>query len=68
MSSLRLCLLLALGLSINTSIASESLEGSNAVYFQGKQSIVIAKEKDPRQRGTAIKLRNFIGIQTVSNG
>jgi hypothetical protein len=51
MLSSRLCLSLVLGLSINASIASESLEDLSAVYSQGKHPIVIAKKKDPRQRG-----------------
>ncbi|MDM8561688.1 hypothetical protein [Candidatus Parabeggiatoa sp. HSG14] len=51
MLSLRILLSVMLGLSINTSIASESDESPSAVYFQGKQSIVIARKKDSRQRG-----------------
>ncbi len=49
---LRTFLLLAFGLSINTSIASESFEGSNNVYLSGEPPIVTAKRKDGRQRSS----------------
>jgi len=49
MLSLRLCLSLVLGLSINTSIASDSLENLSPVDSHGK--FLIAKGKDERQRG-----------------
>ncbi len=48
---LRIFLYLALGLSINTSIASESLNGPSAVFLQDKQPIVIAGRPDDRERG-----------------
>ncbi len=51
MSSLRIFLCLALGLSINTSIASESFNGSNSVFLQDQQPIVIAGRPDDRERG-----------------
>jgi len=47
--SLHLCLLLVLGLSINTSIASESLENLSPVGSHEKS--LIEKKKDSRQRG-----------------
>ena len=51
MLSLRIFLSLAFGLSINTSIASESIEGSSTVFLQDKQLIVIAGRPDERRRG-----------------
>jgi hypothetical protein len=52
MPLLRTSLLLALGLCLNTTMASESLENSTAIYSQGKQPLE-AKKRDSRQRTKA---------------
>lgn len=48
---LRASLIFALVLSVNTTMASESLENTLTLYYQGEQPLFIAKKKDSRQRG-----------------
>ncbi len=48
---LRTFLILALGLSVNTTMASDSLENTLTVYSQGEQPLLLAKRRDGRQRG-----------------
>ena len=50
MLSLRKSIILALGLSINTTMAQDSIDTS-AVYTQGEQPLIVAKRRDSRQRG-----------------
>jgi len=48
---LRTSLIFALGLSVNTTMASDSLENTLTVYSQGEQPLLLAKRRDGRQRG-----------------
>ena len=51
MSSLHKSIILALGLSVSTTMAQADGIDTTSVYAQGEQPVVVAKKRDARQRG-----------------